>query len=52
METIKFILMVVAAVYAWRTLFGGRGLMIRVYKIMTDNRDSRNSGSERGGIDG
>lgn len=23
METIKFILMVVAAVYAWRTLFGG-----------------------------
>jgi hypothetical protein len=23
METIKFILMVVAAVYAWHTLFGG-----------------------------
>jgi len=23
METIKFILMVVAVVYAWRTLFGG-----------------------------
>lgn len=25
METIKFILMVVAAVYAWHTLFGGGG---------------------------
>lgn len=27
METIKFILMAVAAVYAWRTLFGGGGMI-------------------------
>lgn len=27
METIKCILMVVAVVYAWRTLFGGEGMI-------------------------
>ena len=32
METIKFILMVVAAVYAWRTVFGGGMINGKIYR--------------------